>query len=65
MNKRDFKILIADDDEMTIDTLSYFISEEGYNVLTAHDGFEAIRLLQGGDIQLALTDYRMPGKNGQ
>ncbi len=65
MDRRDFRILIADDDEIALDVLSSLLSKEGYPVLTARDGIEAIAILRRDDsIGLVITDLRMPGADG-
>jgi CheY-like chemotaxis protein len=38
VNKRDFKILIAEDDEMVRDVIEKLLTEEGYSVVIANDG---------------------------
>lgn len=64
MLKREFKILVADDDEIALDVVSSLLSKEGYPVLTAKDGIEAIAILRREDIGLVITDLRMPGADG-
>lgn len=64
MDIRDFRILVADDDEIALDVLSSLLSKEGYLVLTARDGIEAIAILRKESIGLVITDLRMPGADG-
>lgn len=64
MKKSDFKILIAEDDEIVRDVMVRFLHDEGYSVIAAHDGVSAIKLLRVEDIRLVLTDLRMPGADG-
>ena len=64
MEKKDFKILIADDDEIARDVISSLLSKEEYPVVTAKDGLEAIRVLRLESINLVITDLRMPGADG-
>lgn len=64
MNKRAFRILVADDDEIALDVVSSLLSKEGYPVLTAKDGLEAIAILRREHIGLIITDLRMPGADG-
>ncbi|GAB4387902.1 MAG: hypothetical protein Kow0025_04110 [Thermodesulfovibrionales bacterium] len=64
MEKKDFRILVVDDDEITRDMLVSLLSREGYPVVAARDGVEAVRLLRLQDISLVLTDYKMPGADG-
>lgn len=64
MEKSEFRILIADDDVMVRDVIVSFLSKQGYSVKTANDGHEALRYLRLEDINLVLTDLRMPGADG-
>lgn len=64
MDRRDFRILVADDDEIALDVVSSLLSKEGYPVLTAKDGLEAIATLRKENIGLIITDLRMPGADG-
>ncbi len=64
MRKEDFKILVVDDDDIARDAISSILKGEGYPVVTAKDGIEAIGLLRVEDIKLVITDLRMPGADG-
>lgn len=64
MDRRNFRILVADDDEIALDVVSSLLSKEGYPVLTAKDGLEAIATLRRDHIGLIITDLRMPGADG-
>jgi DNA-binding NtrC family response regulator len=64
VDKKNFKILIADDDEIVRDVIGSLLSREGYSVVAAKDGFDAIRILRVEDVSLAITDLRMPGADG-
>lgn len=64
MEKRDFRILVADDDEIARDVVCSVLLQEGYPVVTGSDGLEAIRVLTVNDINLVITDLRMPGADG-
>jgi two-component system, response regulator, stage 0 sporulation protein F len=57
-------ILIVDDNRGMLLTLRHILTAEGYTVLLAGDGAEAIRVAQEQDVDLALIDYRMTGMNG-
>ncbi len=57
-------ILLADDDEMIVDALRFQLEREGYNVLTAHDGVEALHLARTKDPDLVLLDVLMPKMQG-
>lgn len=57
-------ILIADDDNAIRRTLELHLSEEGYVVRTAADGFDAITKAEQQDVNLMLLDLRLPGVDG-
>lgn len=59
------KVLIADDDPVSLKILETKISQWGYEVVAAHDGEEAWRVLRGPSApQLAVLDWMMPGRDG-
>ena len=57
-------ILVADDDPVARDLLAEVLAKEGYQVLAAGDGTEALELARGAPIDLALIDLRMPELDG-
>lgn len=64
MVKENFKVLIAEDDDIVREVVSSIVSKEGYTVFTAKDGIEAIRMLMVEDMHLVLTDLKMPNADG-
>ena len=58
------KILIADDEPNILLSLDYLMRREGFEVLLARDGDEALALLQRERPRLVLLDVMMPGKSG-
>lgn len=64
MRKDEFRILIAEDDEMVRDVMLRFLTNEGYPVVVANDGTRAIEMLRVEDVQMVITDLRMPGTDG-
>ncbi len=64
VKKEDFKILVAEDDEMVRDVVFKILTDEGYPVILANDGSSAIKLLRLEDIKMVITDLRMPGADG-
>lgn len=64
MGKRDFRILIADDDEIVRDVVTTLLSREGYVVITAVNGLDAIDRLRIEEVHLVITDLMMPGASG-
>ena len=57
-------ILIVDDNQVALDLLELTLTEHGYSVLIAHDGYEALQILEASDCTLMITDWEMPGMNG-
>jgi two-component system response regulator AtoC len=64
VKKAEFKVLVAEDDDIVRDVIVKFLTDEGYSVVVANDGVEAIKMLRLEDIKLVLTDLRMPGADG-
>ncbi len=64
MTKEEFKILIADDDEIARDVIATILAREGYTVVPVQDGLEAISRLRTHDIHMVITDLMMPGADG-
>jgi DNA-binding response OmpR family regulator len=57
-------ILVVDDDPNALDIVSTFLESRGYRVATAHDGNEALSLLESVGPSLVLLDVMMPGMDG-
>ena len=57
-------VLVVDDEEPIRNALKKFLNQQGYDVLTAPSGDEALRILQRQKISVVLLDVRMPGKSG-
>jgi two-component system alkaline phosphatase synthesis response regulator PhoP len=57
-------ILIVDDEKDIRDLLAYNLSKEGFAVLTAADGNEALRLIGENPVSLVVLDIMMPGMDG-
>jgi putative two-component system response regulator len=58
------RVLIADDDDVQLDVLGALLEQEGYDVVRARDGEEALRLSQEASPQIAILDWMMPGMDG-
>lgn len=58
------KVLIIDDFETTLYTLSITLNNCGFDVLKAGSAEEALTLMDGSPLNLIISDYNMPGKNG-
>jgi two-component system NtrC family response regulator len=57
-------ILIVDDEKNYLVVLEALLGPQGYEILTAGSAKEAIRLIQESDLDLIITDMKMPGKSG-
>ena len=57
-------ILVADDDPDVREVVAAILAEPGYSVITASDGYEAVRLLADNWVNLLVTDVKMPGMDG-
>jgi two-component system response regulator HydG len=57
-------LLVADDDPGVREGLERTLTREGYRVVLASDGRAALERLQGGGVDLVLTDLKMPGLTG-
>lgn len=64
MNKRDITILIVDDEPDIIEILSYNLNNEGYNIETADNGSEALKIAKKIKPQLIILDVMMPEMDG-
>ena len=58
------RILIADDEPEIRSLLRLYLENEGYEVIEADNGTDALRMLAGGEISLFLLDIMMPGMDG-
>jgi two-component system, chemotaxis family, chemotaxis protein CheY len=57
-------VLIVDDSRFILDMTGFILSSEGYNVLTALGGFEALEIMNRDAVDLAVIDINMPGMDG-
>ncbi len=58
------KILIADDEPDILEIIQYNLQNEGYDIITAKNGNEAIEQAKRTSPDLIILDIMMPGKNG-
>ncbi|AWE06136.1 DNA-binding response regulator [Lysinibacillus sp. 2017] len=57
-------VLVTDDDEDIRDGIEIYLKNEGYHVLKAADGLEAIQLLEENEVHLIILDIMMPNMDG-
>lgn len=58
------EILVCDDDKEIVDAIEIYLSQEGYHILKAYDGEQALDLLGQHDVQLLIMDIMMPKLDG-
>ena len=57
-------ILIVDDEKNYPPILSAVLEEEGFETYSANSGKEALQILENSDVDLVLTDMKMPAMDG-
>ncbi|CEN79530.1 response regulator transcription factor [Paraclostridium sordellii] len=57
-------ILIVDDDKEIVDAIEFYLKPEGFTILKAYDGLEAIESLIDNNIDLVIMDVMMPNMDG-
>lgn len=58
------KILVVDDQKDIVETISFSLQQEGYEVLRAFDGEEALRVARAEQPDLIVLDVMLPKENG-
>ena len=59
-----YRILVCDDEKEIADALEIYLSNEGYEVVKAHNGLEALEIVEKEEIHLILMDIMMPKMDG-
>ena len=57
-------VLVVDDDREIVDSISIFLSGEGYKAIKAYDGIEALDALSENEVHLMILDIMMPKLDG-
>lgn len=57
-------VLVCDDERHILESVTYVVRQEGYQVLTAEDGPQALRLAQAQRPDLMLLDVMLPHQTG-
>ncbi len=60
----EIRILCVDDEPNVLNALRRLFLDEDYTILTASSGQEGIELLEQAQVQIVISDYRMPSMNG-
>lgn len=58
------RVLVVDDDAKTVELVKLYLNRDGYKVLTAYDGVEALRLARESHPDLIVLDLMLPGIDG-
>nr|WP_321232438.1 response regulator transcription factor [uncultured Psychroserpens sp.] len=64
MKKRDIKILLVDDEPDILEIVGYNLSLQGYHIITAENGVEAVKKAKKEKPQLIILDVMMPEMDG-
>ena len=64
MKKTDIKILLVDDEPDILEIVSYNLSAEGYQIITAENGLQAVKKAKKEKPQLIILDVMMPEMDG-
>lgn len=59
-----YNILVCDDDKEIVEAIEIYLTQEGYNILKAYDGTEALEILEREEVHLLLLDVMMPKLDG-
>lgn len=59
-----YNVLVCDDDKEIVEAIEIYLTQEGYRVLKAYDGDQAIHLLETEDVNLLILDVMMPRLDG-
>ncbi len=57
-------ILVCDDDKEIVDAIDIYLTQEGYHILKAYDGEEALSILETEEVHLLIIDVMMPKLDG-
>ncbi|HEV8435001.1 MAG TPA: sigma-54 dependent transcriptional regulator, partial [Thermoanaerobaculia bacterium] len=64
MTERSLRVMIVDDEEVLRDVLEVVLRREGFDVVLAASGEEALNLLDGDEVDLVILDVMLPGISG-
>ena len=59
-----YNVLVCDDDREIVEAIEIYLSQEGYKVLKAYDGEEALKVLDREKVDLLIIDVMMPKRDG-
>ena len=59
-----YNVLVCDDDKEIVKAIEIYLSKEGYNILKAYNGNEALKILKNNKIHLIILDIKKTKKDG-
>lgn len=59
-----YNILVCDDDKEIVEAIDIYLTQEGYHILKAYDGEQAIKILKSEKVDLLIIDVMMPRLDG-
>jgi DNA-binding response OmpR family regulator len=59
-----YRVLVCDDDDAILDSIETFLKLEGYEVLKAKNGMEAVKLVRSNEVHCVILDIMMPQLDG-
>ena len=59
-----YNVLVCDDDKAILESIRIYLDNEGYNVIAASDGTQALEKIEGNDIHCVVLDIMMPRLDG-
>ena len=59
-----YNVLVCDDDEAILKSIAIYLKQEGYNVLTAKNGVEALGIVENEEVHCLVLDIMMPELDG-
>ena len=59
-----YKVLVCDDEKDIVSAISIYLTSDGYEVIPARNGLEALDIVKHNDVHLVLMDIMMPEMNG-
>lgn len=59
-----YNILVCDDDKAIVEAIEIYLSQEGYHILKAYDGEQALKILETEEMHLLVLDVMMPRLDG-
>jgi len=64
MNEKNYKVLVVDDEDYIRESIEIILRTEGFEVFSVNSGFKALEVLQKNNIDVVLTDIKMPEMDG-